>query len=229
MLKSKAGISLNGGPISNYNDMSVSGVKFQDGEVPFADILTQYENYGNTLTLTHDQSTHNYDGILEQTDGCLDGGDYTGCDDCGERTHEEDVTCVGDSYVCGNCYAENYSCCEHCQTVHHNDDGTYVECDGTSVCNTCLLKHYVKCFECDDIVALDDSHCIDNGLLCYNCYNTDYFTCADCETVAHNDAANTGGDDELYCGDCIAEHVKDDDEQAVDVDGQIMLNLRMGV
>lgn len=228
-------ISLSGEQITDYDDMIVSNISYCDGEVPYADTLIQYENCGNTLNLSHENSSACYDGLLDNTDGYLSGDCYSTCEDCGEPTHEGDITCVGDNWVCRECYGTNYFHCQHCETSYHDNDGQYISSVDATVCGSCLAKHFYYCNDCDEYYTEDNSTPTKDGSVCDDCCEDNYFACADCGAVYKNENRQEGLDGESYCSTCIEDHI-DDDEAAIehaiehteqkaraDIDGQAVM------
>ncbi len=207
-------ISLNGGQITDYSDMTVSNVKYEDGQVPYADTLTQYENCGDTLNILHEQANGCCDGILGDTDGYIIGGDYSTCEDCEERIPDDDMNYVDQRMICGDCYTKHCFYCNYCETSHYDDDGHHVESMSATVCLTCLSQHFYCCDDCGDYHTEGEVNFTDEGCVCCHCYDGNYFTCEQCETVTENAERKEGSDGELYCETCIEDHLDNDNDGA---------------
>lgn len=227
-------ISFAGGEITDYGIMIVSNIEYIDGRVPFADTLTQYENCGDTLNISHGQFSVCMDGVLDQTDGYLNGDEHSTCANCGSRVHNDDITCVDDNWICRDCYGENYFYCGCCDESHHDDDGVLISSVSATVCSDCISEYFYCCDDCGEYYTENDILSTEDGYICSSCYEADYFTCEGCDTVTPDSEHNEGSDGESYCSTCIEDHI-DNDEQATertedkarqDIEGQAVMEFK---
>lgn len=99
------------------------------------------------------------------------------CDSCNEYHVSENMLQLpvryGD-YVCPDCYDEQTSTCEHCDTVVMQDD--IYEIDGDYYCEDCITQ----CDICDELIAPNDVTTVDGETLCIDCLNDKTATCSTC-------------------------------------------------
>lgn len=86
---------------------------------------------------------------IQSCDGQAVSRDETCCE-CGCRVNEDRIyrNNNGDVY-CSDCYYENYTCCEHCESDVDRNDMNNITLDGndTYVCDSCL-RYLYQCEEC---------------------------------------------------------------------------------
>lgn len=107
------------------------------------------------------------------------------CRDCGDivdvvvNTYEGEV-------ICESCYADNYSTCDECGTVSHNDNTRYF--DEHFYCESCYDELVGYCQNCDSEVYRDDLTDVGSNVyhwVCPDCLN-DNHTCRDCGDIVES-------------------------------------------
>jgi len=193
---------LNGNDLSNdQKDTAImSGLNFDDGEIPYMDTLTQGEIIHGLLTISY--SGGEYD--LRNQDGSLNGNSYV-CENCSERVHEDDAYSDenGDIY-CEYCFNENFIWCnyQHCNSCVPVNDTVHIKDEDVKVCSVCASDHYYVCDCCGDHYTLDGlQFIVDDAYYCSSCFDEHANCCSDCGETFFNDDLITV-DDELFCCVC---------------------------
>ena len=136
---------------------------YQNGRVvmPYIDKSASVRISGDRAFIDEDGwEASNTDGYLHQDDD-----DYSDCDDCGERTYNDDMTTVyGGNCVCSSCLHDSYVWGEtrYGEEYMHHDETTYVEWNDTHY----YTDHIDCCF--NDLVHTEDigyTH-VDNAWQC---------------------------------------------------------------
>jgi hypothetical protein len=136
---------------------------------------------------------------------CYDLGienDSSCCTNCGHCTDE--LTNVGDDFLCENCLSDDYFYCEDCGEYCCNDDWNDV--DGQGVCDSCL-DNYFYCEICNKYHSADMVE-VDGKSICSDCLDDETFTCDCCENLRLNSYHNRIGD-KVICDDCKDEYYSD--------------------
>lgn len=131
------------------------------------------------------------------------------CSDCwAEITDDNYYTTADGDIICEDCYFNDYFVCGCCGEIHSNDEIVRVEDNEDAYyCESCAQTELYHCDDCGSYFESCDSLITthDERDICESCYD-DYFTCAECGEVYHNDDANYCEEDgEYYCPDCIAQ------------------------
>ena len=128
---------------------------------------------------------------------------YSTCEYCDAREHNDDIMWVHDTCICSNCYQEKAFYCEDCGNDTMNEDGTSIEETDMTVCNGCYDDHYAMCDECNENYHTDHVTETETGdIVCNRCLDENYFECDDCYTFHHIDKKNTV-DDKVLCDECV--------------------------
>ena len=175
--------------------LTVSGLVYTDGEVPYMDSLCYYTIVNGLLTISSN-STIGCMGTLDTTDGCI--GPQHVCTNCGYHVDGDDYASDDDGEIyCSDCYCEIFGCCECCGETCLRDNMVHVEDADIFVCDYCASAHYTTCENCRDLFKTtlaigDDEYCEQCAKQCP--------ICEDCnETVLE---VNEDG----YCEDCAPDH-----------------------
>lgn len=174
----------------------VSGLNYEDGEVPYMDTLIKYCIERGQLTIFHRNVNKSADGTLDSTCGNLSESGYTCCC-CNDRVHEDDIYCNDNgNHYCLDCYHEYYFYCEHCNNDCSVDDQVYITDKCFHVCQYCADSHYYQCQECEKYFSLDATYTVDEDeLCCENCIDN-YSQCESCGEYFSTI------DDDGYCENC---------------------------
>lgn len=133
--------------------------------------------------------------------------DYITCPHCGERVLKDDAWLVGSGeYVCGNCFDTLYVKCDGCGKDVLSGNTKIV--GDKILCEDCV-NDWGVCSDCGDAHRINElltTH--DGNIICYRCYDRDYFRCSSCDEVFHlSDRFCIDGDD--YCECCYNRHIED--------------------
>lgn len=75
----------------------------------------------------------------------------------------------------------------------------------TCLCGYCLGK-LTNCYDCGDVIDIDDSYYVNDGYICYRCYENSYFNCEHCGEIYYNDYLKESNiNNSFYCEDCFNE------------------------
>ncbi len=201
--------------IRSFNNMGVdekktlvmSGLQFEYGELPYMDVLTEGEIYGNLLTVSYNGGSFS----LHDTNGGDSG--YV-CSSCGDRVHENDVYFAFDEDYCEHCYGDNFFTCECCCNATSQDDGIRIEDIDTTVCPDCASGYYYRCETCDEWRTIDNMNFVDDEVYCEECFDGVAGTCPKCdETFKLEDLSSVNGS-EPVCEDC-ATFILEEEEGAI--------------
>lgn len=128
------------------------------------------------------------------------------CNDCGQILIDDSFMRDDiDIIVCDNCFNDNYSLCEDCETIYKNDEISYNKELKKVLCDDCN-DNYILCEECNEPLQKDNDDCYYNeneNRICENCAE-DYICCEDCNDTFHIDnSQNYNGS--YFCEDCFNE------------------------
>ena len=184
---------------TSYTELRISNLNYLDGEVPYMDTFV-YGDYvsDGTLTISHDYG----DLSLTSTTGCLEGGDYITCEDCGDEMEEEEDSyyIAGYGNVCYSCRKSNYFYCNDCEELRNNDDRHYISDMDVNVCDSCS-KEYTVCDDCNASFAHTTYLEGADVNVCDSC-SDNYEECEECHSYSKdNDYHDLDGD--RLCPDCI--------------------------
>lgn len=152
---------------------TVSGLEYNDGEIPYMDTLKYFQIIDGLLTIS--TVSYNSYGTLEQQDGELESG--TLCESCRCRTPEDEIICVNDQSLCESCVEYDYSYCEECDEYYLNDNMRNIVDRDIWVCEWCANDSYTRCKDCGDYVS--DSVKVVDGY-CEHCLPDDHKTPVPC-------------------------------------------------
>lgn len=145
------------------------------------------------------RTEYNYDGNIT---GLLDNEDRFECMDCGDYCSEEYY--VRDhGYICRDC-RDNYSRCEECGDLTHDDDMcTVYNNNGIQlcICEGCRDYEYFYCESCGEYHHENSQHSSTDGYICSNC-TENYSYCDYCGEYHRVDSYETEGGDYI-CEDCV--------------------------
>lgn len=146
----------------------------------------------------------------------------TTCANCGQQLIDDsdymrdDVNLV----LCDDCFQDNYSQCEDCDSYYHNDNLHPHKATGKLLCEDCE-SNYIYCDDCNEALQKEDEDCYyndNNNRICESCQDN-YIYCTQCEDTFHTDNAQYHNGD-YYCDDCFNEHFRicDDCGETIDRD-----------
>lgn len=132
------------------------------------------------------------------------------CTACGRPFFEDDqIETVNGESICSTCY-DDYSSCDRCGDMHHNDDLTYCESTGDDLCENCLTQHMFFCDRCENWERIEDEVEVEGDHACSDCFNDHGYTCDRCNNKYWNDSeeetVETTRGDELWCRTCNTHH-----------------------
>lgn len=160
-------------------DITVSAVKYINGNVPYMDSL-KYADYvdDNTLNLRASYDSH-YDVCLETTNGYINDDNTDSCSNCNESFYTRNLVRAHDSdnHYCENCASDCLHFCENCENDIDGDITTVFSRRGNEI------------------------------MVCSDCYESDYTRCDNCGDVHHNSNIVQNGDNS-YCLDCNLENLE---------------------
>lgn len=112
------------------------------------------------------------------------------CFICGKHIVIDSAYITDDGYVCEYCYENNYTTCDICGRVIHNDD-SYTTADNNVVCESCRDEEYAVCESCGEWHLREDMvySNIDDTYYCSECYSEIYTTCEVCGAEMYRDDA----------------------------------------
>jgi len=175
--------------------MTVSGLNYTDGGIPYMDTFIYGEIVADTLTVS------NYCGrlSLQAQDGLLESG--RPCENCGDRV-EEDNTCWSEDgqVYCLDCYHELFTQCNDCGYVYAAEDCFYLESEHWYLCEDCCARRLVNCAVCDRPLAGGAGTWRTTGgtdVYCGDCFHNAHTICDNCDEYFKNDEIVDG-----KCQDC---------------------------
>jgi hypothetical protein len=126
------------------------------------------------------------------------------CIYCGVRGDNNDAYLVGDEDICQECFDENYTYCDRCETAVHVDTIHYITDRDVHWCESCAEEYTACCECCSDTVS--DYLTDDIGYVyCRECYSELYVDCDMCSCEVLRENAMIVNNEEL-CEDCVSEH-----------------------
>jgi hypothetical protein len=127
------------------------------------------------------------------------------CNDCGSAIRGDHYYDPDDNVICEHCYYDNYSRCERCENIFHNDGVTHTA-DDEYICDHCLDRYYSYCGDCGEYYRSSNTSFYEvNGgdrCVCENCIDN-YNYCEHCEEYTNDDLINVDGGDRSVCENCI--------------------------
>jgi hypothetical protein len=145
------------------------------------------------------------------------------CAICGRYHDSDDMRWVDeeDIYVCDDCFEDHFRYCYKCDTIHRIGDMT--EVDDEYYCDRCLDKYFIQCEDCEEWIEKDDACCVidlygNGAYVCESCRDENYVYCNDCGEFVHKDNAEEGSDEQMYCTDCIGDHIDDEEDEELEIE-----------
>ena len=125
------------------------------------------------------------------------------CIDCGcEIESSNNIVNVNGDVLCRDCYESNYSTCNSCNDVFHNDDLHYQ--DGDIYCDDCFSEEFTTCYNCDETIRIDNAYLFDDKNYCETCYQDNFGCCDGCgEVLLNDDLYWSDVVESYYCESCI--------------------------
>ncbi len=199
--------SPDGTKYGNYKNIIVSNVKIIEGEIPFADTLTQYKyNSNGIIDIFHQNAGYSADGSLDDTSGCLS-SDLI-CDNCADGVSDEDNYSIDGSVYCEACYEELFTYCESCNKTVSNDEIVEVhdrDNNSTYVCESCRNRNYTYCRACGEYYHNGDVREHDDSYYCESCFSDLFLECECCNEFHSNDIITDFDNIGAICDDCYEE------------------------
>ena len=206
-------IYFEGTGIDDYDEIIISGLNYNDGEVPFMDTLTEYRLRGSKIDIFHRSASYNSEGTLDST--CGEFENLCNCESCSESMHEDDTIRVDGIILCRDCYNDDYFWCEACDEDHSNNDSVCIS-DDIYVCQHCAYTYYSECCDCGNHFTNDKVYSTSYGdTVCESCLEEKYTCCENCNEYFTSDDI-TGG----YCESCQPE---DDDTPKQNIEPKMRL------
>ena len=175
----------------------MSDLQYNDGEIPYMDILTSGEIYGNLLTVSYNTGSFE----LCNQNGDLEGGYH--CENCGDRIYEDDIYNDDNGNIyCEYCFNEKFIWCPDCESVTHNNDTVYIQGKEIHICQYCADKHYYKCENCEDYFTINSVLGLNDDTYCKNCFDQIVDYCEDCGEAFCIEDLTSVNDSGLLCDDC---------------------------
>ena len=124
------------------------------------------------------------------------------CHECGKVLEAgEGYEIAGGGYICDECYYDEYTVCDECGEIVHNDYTMWI--NDRTVCDDCRDDLYTVCQCCNDYVRNSHAHDTADGYVCEYCYYEHYVECNSCGEMIHIDNAHYDDWNEAYyCRDC---------------------------
>ncbi|KKK80814.1 hypothetical protein LCGC14_2819740, partial [marine sediment metagenome] len=183
-----------------YSIFKVSGLSYIEGEVPYADTLTNYDMADDgIINIFHGKIGYG-DGELDSTSGYIE--DRYICNDCG-RNAGEDYQNIFDEIICETCAGENYRWCDVCEEYVSKDDIQHVESVNRSVCDCCLCDNYYQCNDCSE--WFEECTEVGGEQICYGCLD-EYDYCEVCGEYASEDLVHIEDVNIDICSDCAKDY-----------------------
>ena len=183
--------------ITNKNSWIMSDLQYNDGEIPYMDVLASGKINGALLTVSYNSGSFE----LHNQDGSLVSGYY--CEICNDHVHEDDI--FGDNngnIYCECCFNENFIHCPDCSEIAHSGDAVFIENKKVYVCSYCVNKHYYSCETCNEYFELDDIRIINDANYCENCFDEIADYCENCNAVFYTEDLTSVNDSGPLCEDC---------------------------
>jgi hypothetical protein len=174
--------------------LSVSGLSYEDGQVPYMDTMENGCICGSGLSISA-YGCQDYE--LLSTDGSLGRG-YV-CENCGDHTSEDEAICAGDCCYCESCANELFSWCGNCDELVSRDDMVSIVDVDIYVCSNCT-DNYQKCEDCGEYNK-ENYQVIGDCCYCESC-GEKYPMCAEC---GEQSTDNLFVDENGLCEDCQPE------------------------
>jgi hypothetical protein len=136
---------------------------------------------------------------------CAD--DYCSCVECAipmRITNRGPVMDPEAPDLCEACEDANYTNCERCNDLTHNDAMHKGARDqGQELCTDCVERHMAVCDDCDDILETDYAYRVNgNGTVCPSCWDTgEYVACNYCSDLFSAGTMESDDYNDL-CRDC---------------------------
>jgi len=173
------------------------------------------------ITLSESEMTRVKNGNYV-CDDCLNSGDYTRCEFCGEIVYKAYVKQVVDKdhnihEGCVACIVERYRRCDVCGNWVPIDEIRPLE-NGGFICDECFNnpeEDWIECENCHEVLHESESHTavefrFGDGheiTICDSCRRHDFRTCANCgELVRYDDLSDSV--DGYICPGCIDEYIR---------------------
>lgn len=120
------------------------------------------------------------------------------CDNCDKEFNKDNAEFVNGMAICTDCYRYEYSICDDCESLEHNNDlhEAYRNRQKRLVCNECLQENYSECYDCSHYFHSENiAECNGCGrLFCEDCVSY----CGDCDTSYCDGCHCSCGDDSFY-------------------------------
>ncbi|NBV29767.1 hypothetical protein EBS02_12295, partial [bacterium] len=101
---------------------------------------------------------------------------FSGCTDCSVRCYNCDKVVDKDDILnhdgqgyCDDCYSENFSTCDECGDVVHNEDAYYSDLTHQLYCDHCYSNNFRRCEDCDTEIERSDAIERDGDYYCEDC------------------------------------------------------------
>ena len=170
-------------------DISIES-ELEEGQVPYMDTFRYYDD---KIISNHNRSGY----TCTDTNGSFEEHARI-CYGCGDPISEDDEVYIEStaSYVCNDCYENNYFYCEFCGNYFHNDDAVDIY-DGPTVCQECARaqfyysNYYDSYLDREDCVysQQDNEYYHDNDDVNYSEYSSDYSKNEELEIVHMHDGS----------------------------------------
>ncbi len=175
--------------------LTVSGLDYKEGEVPYMDTMENGCTCGPGLTISaygcQDYELLNQNGQLRRG--------YT-CANCGDWVSEDDYQPIDGNVYCEDCANKLFSYCDNCEEMVPVDDCVSIEDTSIYVCSSCAADKFTVCEDCG-AYNKDDYIVIEDYAYCLSCAE-EYPICEECgEQSTDGNFVNEDG----LCKDCEPE------------------------
>lgn len=140
-----------------------------------------------------------------------DASEHYICSDCDAIVCDDHAYYIDneDKMVCSTCRDQNYSRCDSCDELYHDDKTTNAQ--GGIYCEQCLDDKFIECDECGDYTRRDDSYSLGDDRYCESCYDDLSVMCDKCQdNVQKEDTFTCEKCGEIICTNCSDEYVTKD-------------------
>jgi len=190
---------------NKIKDVKVTGLRYEDGRVPFLDSLFRGTvEWDGTLTLSDSVGTI----TLQNQNGYIVEGGH--CAECGIFYPDSDLTWmeIGDGYYCDECLDYLFVFCRHCGEGQ-DQDSVFMGLDDNPYCDSCYRELYENCYDCGETIFRDNARTGPDGYdYCEDCFHEYFILCDNCGDYFDKDDVKKGPWDSInkeceYCEDCF--------------------------
>lgn len=187
-----------------YDELKVSGLNFENGNVPYMDTF----RYGTVARGKLNLDSKKGSFSLEIQNGFFG---ETCCEGCGCPLDLEvdDYDQVCDDFYCYDCYHSRFTDCYHCEE-RIEIPFAFLDLNENYYCKICYNEIFTRCSDCQKEIRRVDSYDIDGEDYCEDCYSEKFVVCCDCGEAGLKAAfTRFPSSENYYCEDCWADKQTD--------------------